>query len=332
MSGETPASQNPATSGSNNPAAPSLESILIQLSNQLRLHEEKLLSMDTTVGDMGLALRRLLNQPNTPAADTGSASLAPAPRPRTLPSTLKITLEKYSGAKGEDLVSWLMSADDFFRIQGIEDDATKMSTVGFYLIKNAKTWFNSLRHPSALEEDRITSWEQFKTRIQGHFLPINPVRRARDQLAALTQTGDVSDYTAQFRQITTQIPNITDEEKLDRYVRGLKPKTRKDVDMAEVTTFDQATKVAERAEAHLVRATQNAGTGSSRSDPTPMELNHVRAPPQGQGKKYKKLTPEEKQRRRDQNLCLYCGSDKHKVTECDVKKNQGKDNTRHRGA
>ncbi|EIW70214.1 hypothetical protein TREMEDRAFT_61975 [Tremella mesenterica DSM 1558] len=41
-----------------------------------------------------------------------------------------------------------------------------------------------------------------------------------------------------------------------------------------------------------------------------------------------KLTPDEYTRRKDAGLCLYCGSDKHKVDKCDSKKSKDKPTTR----
>jgi len=39
--------------------------------------------------------------------------------------------------------------------------------------------------------------------------------------------------------------------------------------------------------------------------------------------KFKPLTPEERKRRYDNNLCLYCGEGGHRATECPKKKNKG---------
>jgi hypothetical protein len=53
-----------------------------------------------------------------------------------------------------------------------------------------------------------------------------------------------------------------------------------------------------------------------------MELNAI---PDRRGQpKFKKLTPEEKERRRREGLCLYCGSNQHHLDGCNLRKPQGK--------
>ncbi|KAL1914247.1 uncharacterized protein VTP21DRAFT_9087 [Calcarisporiella thermophila] len=70
------------------------------------------------------------------------------------------------------------------------------------------------------------NWEEFKNDILCLFAPINTVRQARDKLANCRQTKSVQEYSHEFRNIVLQIPNFTEEELIDKYIRGLKPQTR----------------------------------------------------------------------------------------------------------
>ena len=128
-------------------------------------------------------------------------------------------------------------------------------------------------------------------------------------------------------------PEISEWEKFDRYVRGLKPRVRREVELRDVTTFTEAAKIAEKVDSNLDRVFNqqpraNFNPGSRRNDgpnppgPVPMELgamkkldNKSKTPSGPRGP----LTDAEKQYRRDHHLCLYCGAKDHSVEDCPVR-------------
>ena len=59
---------------------------------------------------------------------------------------------------------------------------------------------------------------------------VNPVRVARDRISTLRQLGSVQDFTQRFLDLKVQIPSMTDEEAVEKYVRGLKPHIRRDLE------------------------------------------------------------------------------------------------------
>jgi hypothetical protein len=147
------------------------------------------------------------------------------------------------------------------------------------------------------------------------------------------QSTSVRDYTAKFRHLCTIIGKISEEEKLDRYVRGLKTRTRFQVELKQPSTFDEACRLAEIIDVSNDRIFSNIHTNRvvhpqqqhhkpRRDGPVPMEVNAIPEPKEKP--KFKKLTPEEKERRRREGLCTYCGSNQHKLEECPLRKPQGK--------
>lgn len=235
------------------------------------------------------------------------------------------TLEKYSGAKGEDLLAWMFQIEEQFTLHRVQDDETRIIYAGSALIQNAKTWYRSARTSNSL-----STWEAFVSGIKAHFYPINPVKMARDQLHSLTQTTSVRDYTASFRHLCTIIGTITNEEMLDRYVRGLKTRTRSQVELQQPASFEEACKLAEIIDVTNDRIFGNSQVNNRprRSGPEPMEvvINAINEKP-----KFKKLTPEEKERRKRLGLCNYCGADNHKLDNCPLRKPQGKGQQRQNG-
>ena len=61
--------------------------------------------------------------------------------------------------------------------------------------------------------------------MQAYFKPADFHRRARDELAACKQRNpnNVSGYIDAMKRIKQKLPNIQDDEMLDRFTRGLIP-------------------------------------------------------------------------------------------------------------
>jgi hypothetical protein len=249
------------------------------------------------------------------------AAMADTARPPArLPGGLKLpALSKYSGHKGEDLLAWLFQANEQLSLLQINDDETRIVFTGTSLTGNAQTWYRAVRM-----EGSVTTWADFQNSLKAHFYPIDPVKHARDQLHPLVQTGSVRDYTAHFRHLISIIGTMSEDEKLDRYIRGLKTRTRGQVELKEPPTFNEACRLAEMIDVSNDRIFGGFGQPNRprRQGPEPMDLNYVSDP--REKPKFTKLTPEEKERRRREGLCLYCGSNKHQLDGCNLRRPQGK--------
>lgn len=186
-----------------------------------------------------------------------------------------------------------------------------MTAAGNCLRGPAKTWYAAVRgDPTSVEY--VTTWADFKEAMLANFSSTNPVREARDRLHNLVQTGSVRGYTALFRNLCAQIPGITEEEKLDRYIRGLKKLTRMKLRVEDPETFDKATRMAESFDANYL-ASARGETSSSVDGPSPMEVNATQMSKSAGADRQAVMTE-----RRVKGLCLYCGSADHKVAQCPV--------------
>ena len=109
--------------------------------------------------------------------------------------------------------------------------------------------------------------------MEAAFKPVDAAQRARDQLANCKQTGNVNAYTNAFNRIVLQCVGVSAEEKLDRYVRGLKKDIQKQVRIANPSDFEDAALTANH-----VKAGKNVSSnafrhgGGSSSGVVPMEL------------------------------------------------------------
>ena len=144
-----------------------------------------------------------------------------------------------------------------------------------------------------------------------------------------------------------KIDDLSEDEKLDRFVRALVPDVRMQVELRSPFTFHYGAMYAERADAVLSRVTghdsrrnwqkknksgfqhrppppiaKHEGEFSSRQGPEPMEIGSMRRKP---------LSREEMQRLRAENACFYCRKPNagHMARDCPLKKKkQGNGNNR----
>jgi hypothetical protein len=111
-----------------------------------------------------------------------------------------------------------------------------------------KTWW---RHTCKIAQsagtlDTLFMWSTLRTMLLSQFRAVNASRHARDKLASLKQDGSVRIYAQKMQDPALQVPDITDHELPDRFVRGLKPRTRMEVTMRELQSFDEAVILADR--------------------------------------------------------------------------------------
>ena len=113
-----------------------------------------------------------------------------------------------------------------------------------------------------------TNWAEFAIGLRRQFEPVNAVRVARDKLARLRQDKSVQDYTARFRTLVLQVPDMSEAELMDRFIRGLKPAAQRELELHPPATFDDAVILTERVDAVEWRVRSHA-TASSSSRPAP---------------------------------------------------------------
>jgi len=64
---------------------------------------------------------------------------------------------------------------------------------------------------------RPTTWAEFKEALRARFDLVNASTVARNKLKRLRQVAGVQDYTRRFLALCSEVDNISEDEKLDRY-------------------------------------------------------------------------------------------------------------------
>jgi hypothetical protein len=188
-------------------------------------------------------------------------------------------------------------------------------------------------------ENYLTSWENFSAVMSEMHGDQHQLDEINHKLNRLRQTGPMSLYLSQFRTLSAR-SGWNEPALLSRFKEGLSEEiktilvpqwhtlnTLRQAQAAATTAYQnhQARTRNQRATSRtqvsfpnwprknqVPASASSASTSSSTtSSAGPMDLDHMRV---------KHITAEEKQRRREKNLCLYCGGNNHFAGDCPVKK------------
>ncbi|CAI7812649.1 unnamed protein product, partial [Closterium sp. NIES-53] len=139
--------------------------------------------------------------------------------------------------KGQPVVRrWLFLVEEYIRLSHVAGEEWA-PFAGTLLRGSAVAWWQSLR-------PAIQTWQQFKEALVASYEPINAMARARDRLANLRQRTSVADYIAEFRDISTEISDLSTAEALDKFNRGLKNNIRMEVEVQGCSSLEEMARVA----------------------------------------------------------------------------------------
>jgi hypothetical protein len=226
------------------------------------------------------------------------------------------------------------------------DDDTKLAYAINLLENEAYEWIKpAVMADIGKKPDYVITWAAFKKEFLKIFSDIDIKELSYQRIQALKQTGSASSYANEFRRYSLNL-DWNDEPLRQHFFRGLKTDVKDRVlspsdfpDLASLIEnaikWDNLlyqrrkdpnnTKSTDRSYANATnRQSSNFNNRSFnpvptprpqwnnppchtlRSGPAPMEVDSIRGP----------LMQAEKDRRRQNNLCLYCGSPGHRAAEC----------------
>ncbi len=137
-----------------------------------------------------------------------------------LRSNVKASKPKtFNGVRGADPEVWLFQFNQYADISQLPED-TRAKLAATYLEGNAATWWRSLAMQSEDRSGDSISWSEFQQGLISMFKPVNATKIARDKLAGLKQLNSVAKYNFDFTQLCLEINDISESEKLDKYIRG----------------------------------------------------------------------------------------------------------------
>lgn len=210
---------------------------------------------------------------------------------------------KFYGKDNERADTWLFLNKQYFVTIGMEQAASLQQMIllaasGFR--ENAAIWWEHVIREMELERrPKMQTWADFEKAVKDEFQPLDSEQVARDRLADLIQTTSVTAYVNALRDLALQISDLSSGDLLHKFKRGLKPNIRREVELRDPKTLDEAVKMAERADViemgqrNLRRPAQGAffngaqRTGQFRSNGPPRSnFNHFQGPRPPQNRHY----------------------------------------------
>lgn len=233
--------------------------------------------------------------------------------------------EKFDG-KRDNLRTFLNQLELVFLINPSRypNDSVKVATAATLLTGMAAAWFNPIVENQNENIKILRNWATFKTLLKNTFSAVDPSVKAGNEIGSLKQgNGTVTMYVARFTQLAADLQ--WNESALMHAFRSGLADDVKDVMIAHdpPNTLNDLVTLACRVDARLCerklertvpgRRTQFNPPVSSSLPPapaqeqTPMEIDAVRRGP---------LSPEERQRRYTNRLCIICGEAGHYKFDC----------------
>ena len=81
------------------------------------------------------------------------------------------------------------------------------------------------------------SWGQLKAELIKTFTPVDEERKLRLQLITLRMSDSFSRFNDKFQSLVNQMPNLTEEAKLDLFMQGISDKLRVELTIKDVTSM-----------------------------------------------------------------------------------------------
>lgn len=206
-------------------------------------------------------------------------------------------------------------------------EKSKILYAASYLRGAAFSWIQP--HLDSITSPLILSFENFAQGITNQFGQKDDKSTAERDIYSLRQTGSVSSYATDFTRISSRL-SWNDAAYMSQFYRNLKPAIKD-----EMMTFDKPVNLealislALRIDNRLYERKVERQSESRFYDPTPrthdtydntnysddsnyhpMEIGALKTAYRG------KVSFEERERRRNQNLCAYCGSSDHVIDKC----------------
>ena len=187
-------------------------------------------------------------------------------------------IEDYSGERSARVVtSWINRMERGLNLLGSQisdgiDEATAIAIASYNLKDKAQVWWDNL-----LDMEKPTNWKEFKVAVRNQFIPTNNAQRIRDRLSDLRQTTSVHRYYNAFSDLLLELGDeMSDADKLDRFMRGLKEQIRLVVRAQLPQTFEEATKISLAIDSDAYQASKGKNHfskyRSADNGPQPMEL------------------------------------------------------------
>ncbi|XP_010525651.1 PREDICTED: uncharacterized protein LOC104803417 [Tarenaya hassleriana] len=110
--------------------------------------------------------------------------------------------------------NFLFGLDQYFGAMRVFDDVSKINSASTFLRDVAQLWWRMKCTDREKRLNAIQSWDQFKSKLQKHFVPHNAENEAKGKLRRLRQSGSIRDYIKEFTTLMLEIDDLTEKDAL----------------------------------------------------------------------------------------------------------------------
>ena len=267
-------------------------------------------------------------------------SMHPTTQPLAVPAEAKVnTPEAFDGRSASNLRDFLTQIRLVFDLQPskFQNGTIKVKYTCSLLRGSAFSWvqpYLDMEDPPVWMED----FSLFAAEITKIFGDPDIVSSATRSLRKLRQTGSVAFYASEFRRYSTLL-SWGEQALISQFYDGLKGQIKDELARAERSTeLRTLIESAIRIDNRLHERSLERGDMSRPSIPAPRQhhrahaapaatvtaaaTDNIRASPASRSfsrRPFQRLTDSQKEYRRMNNLCMYCGARDHAVHECPVR-------------
>jgi hypothetical protein len=206
-----------------------------------------------------------------------------------------------------------------------QSSASKVGVIGTLLKDKALAWFSPYLENAERYQDVLNDYPAFRCLLEDTFGEKDRALVAASKIGLLRQGNrPAASYASDFRQLASDL-TWNDSALIHQFRLGLSSQVKDMlVHHPQPSTLDEMISLAISVDNRLfehrqemrrfspmtsVRTPASSSRTNAPSGPVPMEIGSIRSG---------RLSEEEKQRRRDNNLCMYCGSSDHLRPVCPV--------------
>jgi hypothetical protein len=181
-------------------------------------------------------------------------------------SKTKMDIPVYEGSlNAEELLDWIRALDTYFDYEDIEEDK-KVRHAVTKLKGHAALWWDELQaERRSRGKQKIKNWDRMIAKMKAKFIPrdyqITLFRRMQNLRQKLMT---VREYTEEFYRLNIRAGHReSDDEKVARYLNGLRYDIQDELSMVTIRTVEDAYQMALKAEEKLSRKQGQRGRGRS---------------------------------------------------------------------
>jgi Retrotransposon gag protein len=139
----------------------------------------------------------------------------------------------------ENIDCFIFDIENAFVASNVVLDSVKLAIVSTCLENGAKTWYR-------VTFASITSWEDFKLKARKQFALLHFQRQLRTDLRNLrqSQNENASEYVDKFRVIAILVENMSEEDKIYEFTRGLHPAAQMQIHLRDPEMLEEAMSIA----------------------------------------------------------------------------------------